>query len=182
MSYKVQKPSWQVSWADPPEIKKMKKLECDQKEWKNPSPSTDNTQINNAFFILRLPWARARKIFVESYDTVKLLLHLCVGKCLDLFFALDSSSTGSDVPAPSLSLGEESPSCGNGKSSQRPTRVTHLSKSLPDTQILKFPNTGCFFTGPPLKVLSVRLHSKSQRKKCQNFLRVWHSVIFRADQ
>ena len=49
------------------------------------------------------------------------------GKVFGFVFALDSSSTGSDVPAPSLSLGEESPSCGNGKSSQRPTRVTHLS-------------------------------------------------------
>ena len=41
-----------------------------------------------------------------------------------------------------------------------------------------------FFTGLPLKVLSVRLHSKSPRKsfKCQNFLRVWHLVIFWAEQ
>ena len=31
---------------------------------------------------------------------------------------------------------------------------------------------------------SVRLHNKSHRKssKCQNFLRVWHLVFFRADQ
>ena len=34
-----------------------------------------------------------------------------------------------------------------------------------------------FLTGPPKKWLSVRLHVK-----CQNFLRVWDLVIFRADQ
>ena len=36
----------------------------------------------------------------------------------------------------------------------------------------------------PKKWLSVRLHSKShqQSSKCQNFLRVWHLVIVRADQ
>ena len=36
----------------------------------------------------------------------------------------------------------------------------------------------------PRKWLSVRLHSKSLQKssKCQNFLRVWHLVSFRADQ
>ena len=41
-----------------------------------------------------------------------------------------------------------------------------------------------FLTGAPLKVLSFRLHGKSHQKssKCQNFLRVWHLVIFRADQ
>ena len=41
-----------------------------------------------------------------------------------------------------------------------------------------------FFTGPPLKVLSVKLHSKSHQKssKCQNFVRVWHLVVFWADQ
>ena len=48
-----------------------------------------------------------------------------------------------------------------------------------------------FLTGPPYKRLSVILHSKSHQKsssvkkkfkKCQNFLRVWRLVIFRADQ
>ena len=39
---------------------------------------------------------------------------------------------------------------------------------------------GVFFTGPPLKVPSVRLHCKScwKSSECQNFLR----VIFRVDQ
>ena len=37
-------------------------------------------------------------------------------------------------------------------------------------------NTGFFFTGAPLKVLSVRLQSKSYQKssKCQNLLTGWH--------
>ena len=46
-------------------------------------------------------------------------------------------------------------------------------------------HTGWFFwLVRPKKWLSVRLHSKSHKKssKCQNFLRVWHLVIFRADQ
>ena len=119
---------------------------------KKPFPLNRQYPNKRCIFYFEASLSTSAKDFRGSYDTVKLLLHLCVGKCLDLFFALDSSSTGSDVPAPSLSLGEESPSCGNGKSSQRPTRVTHLSKSLPDTQKLKFPNTGCFFTGLPLKV------------------------------
>ena len=36
----------------------------------------------------------------------------------------------------------------------------------------------------PKRGLSVRLHYKSHQKssKCQNFLWVWHLVIFRADQ
>lgn len=108
---------------------------------KKPFPLNRQYPNKRCIFYFEDSLSTGAKDFRGSYDTVKLLLHLCVGKCLDLFFALDSSSTGSDVPAPSLSLGEESPSCGNGKSSQRPTRVTHLSKSLPDTQILKFPNT-----------------------------------------
>merc|ERR1712105_134807 len=35
---------------------------------------------------------------------------------------------------------------------------------------------GVFFNSPPLKVLSVRLHSKSHQKssKCQNLLTGWH--------
>ena len=107
---------------------------------KKPFPLNRQYPNKRCIFYFEASLSTSAKDFRGSYDTVKLLLHLCVGKCLDLFFALDSSSTGSDVPAPSLSLGEESPSCGNGKSSQRPTRVTHLSKSLPDTQILKFPN------------------------------------------
>ena len=46
-------------------------------------------------------------------------------------------------------------------------------------QMLKY--TGWFiYTGPPLKVVSVRLHIKSHRKscKCQNFLRVWYFKSF----
>ena len=38
-----------------------------------------------------------------------------------------------------------------------------------------------FLTGAPLKVLSVRLHSKSHQKSSKKLLRVWH-FIFRADQ
>ena len=40
--------------------------------------------------------------------------------------------------------------------------------------------TGCFFTVPPLKDLTVRLLSKSHRKssKRRNFLRVWHNSYF----
>ena len=33
---------------------------------------------------------------------------------------------------------------------------------------------GCFLLLRPKKWLSVRLHSKSEFRKCQNFLRVWH--------
>ena len=43
---------------------------------------------------------------------------------------------------------------------------------------------GFFLLVRPEKWLSVRLHRKSHQKssKCQNFLRIWHWVIFRADQ
>ena len=46
-------------------------------------------------------------------------------------------------------------------------------------------STGCFFlTGPPIKVLSVRLHSKSYQKssKCQNLLTGWHLELLGGDQ
>ena len=145
MSYKVQKPSWQVSWADPPEIKKISQLECGKKEWKNLPPHYRQYPNKRCFFLFWGFPEHERERFSWKLWHCQTPPPLMRGKVFGFVFALDSSSTGSDVPAPSLSLGEESPSCGNGKSSQRPTRVTHLSKSLPDTQILKFPNTGCFF-------------------------------------
>ena len=44
-------------------------------------------------------------------------------------------------------------------------------------------NTGWFsWLVRPKKWLSVRLQSLQKSSKCQNFLRVWHLVIFRADQ
>ena len=45
-------------------------------------------------------------------------------------------------------------------------------------------STGCFLTGPPQKMTKYQITCKSPQKssKCQNFLRVWHLVIFRADQ
>ena len=41
-----------------------------------------------------------------------------------------------------------------------------------------------FLTGPPKKMTKCQITCKSLQKssKCQNFLRVWHIVIFRADQ
>ena len=41
-----------------------------------------------------------------------------------------------------------------------------------------------FLTGAPLKVLSVRLHSKSHQKssKCQNLLTEWHLELFGRNQ
>ena len=44
--------------------------------------------------------------------------------------------------------------------------------------------TGFFLTGAPLKVISVRLHSKSHQKssKCQNLLTEKKLVIFRGHQ
>ena len=50
--------------------------------------TTDNTRINDAFFYFEASLSTSAKDFRGSYDTVKLLLHLCVGKCLDLFLLL----------------------------------------------------------------------------------------------
>ena len=43
---------------------------------------------------------------------------------------------------------------------------------------------GGFFNWSALKMIKCQITCKSLQKssKCQNFLRVWHLVIFRADQ
>ena len=45
-------------------------------------------------------------------------------------------------------------------------------------------HTGWFFNWSALKMTKCQITCKSLQKssKCQNFLRVWHLVIFRADQ